>query len=348
MATRRLTKTGSFNLGRQSPKNDLSILDNKHITLPDEIFTLQLNILEMEAWLLPSLVLKIFKTFLLRFDYQKVSPMALREFIIDICDAYLEVPYHNLHHATNVLHITYILLEKCDGFRIFNQDILFATLIAAFAHDVGHPGHNNLFEINSFSDLAIKYNDMSVLEQHHCSLAFELIKKHNLHSLWSREEFVVVRQTIVSCILGTDMAKHKEQTESLKSIHLSVDGQMTTSQQITLCKLLLHAADIGNPILEPTMCEEWSRLVAQEFHNQGQKERQLGLVISTPFDIENELSFFSGEMKYIQFVCLPYWKALDEAFSGFNDELNMVVRNLNSYTQKHDQLAESIDPQQYS
>lgn len=346
MATRRLTKTGSFNLGRQSPKNDLSILDNKHITLPDEIFTLQLNILEMEAWLLPSLVLKIFKTFMVRFDYQKVSPMALREFVIDICDAYLEVPYHNLHHATNVLHMTWILLEKCDGFCIINEDVLFATLVAAFAHDVGHPGHNNLFEVNSFSDLAIKYNDMSVLEQYHCSLAFELIKKHNLHSLWSREEFINVRQTIVSCIIGTDMAKHKEHTELLTTF--DVRGPLSINQQITLCKFLLHAADLGHTVLEPQICEDWSRLVAQEFHNQGVKERELGLVSTIPFDIDDELSFFSGEMKYIQFVCLPYWKALGDVFHEFKAQLDMVMINLNSYTQKYNQITEKVDPCQYS
>lgn len=37
-------------------------------------------------------------------------------------------------------------------------------------------GHTNLFEVNSLSKLAIKYNDISVLEQHHASLSFKIMQ----------------------------------------------------------------------------------------------------------------------------------------------------------------------------
>lgn len=337
MATRKLIKTGSFSLGRQSPKNEMTALDNKHIVLPPEMFSPELNILEMEGWLLSSIIMRIFKVFIDRFSYQKVSSLALREFIIDVCDAYLDVPYHNLHHATNVLHTTYVLLEKCGLFEKLNPDVLFATLIAALVHDIGHPGNNNLFEINSFSELALKYNDLSVLEQHHCALAFELIKKHNLNSIMSREDFCVFRKTIVTCILGTDMAHHKASTELLiKKTNTGFDFK-NLDEQILACKLLLHAADIGNPIQSPEICEEWSALVSQEFHNQAVKESELGLTPTHPLT-SCEMSFYSGEMKYIQYVCLPYWEALTEIFPELRDELEKIYQNLRIFTEKHDDL----------
>merc|ERR1712000_319859 len=49
-------------------------------------------------------------------------------------------------------------------------------LLSAVAHDVDHPGNTNLFEINSGSELALRYNDTGVLENHHCATAFRLMQ----------------------------------------------------------------------------------------------------------------------------------------------------------------------------
>lgn len=334
MATRRLSKTASFNLGRQSPKDDISVLESRYITMPAELFTPDLNVLDLEACLLSNVVQAIFKRFIVTMDYQKVSPLALKEFVIDVCDVYQEVPYHNLYHATNVLHYTYISLSKCGLFEKLNPDILFGVLIAAFVHDVGHPGNNNLFEVNTCSELAFRYNDLSVLEQHHCSIAFELIRKHNLNSLLTQQEFVLFRKTIVTCILGTDMAHHKASTQALATKKVSGFNLDSLEEQIMLCKYLLHAVDIGNPINAPELCEQWARLVCQEFHNQIVKETELGLKPFTSIDINCELSFFTSEIGYISHVCRPYWKELIDILPALQDEYNMIDLNLQNFTEK--------------
>lgn len=333
MATRRLSKIGSFNLGRQSPKDDVSVLESRYITMPPELFTSDLNILDLEACILSNVILVIFKRFIVTIDYQKVSPLALKEFVIDVCDAYQEVPYHNLHHATNVLHSTYLLLAKCGLFEKLNPDVLFGILIAAFVHDVGHPGNNNLFEINTCSELALRYNDLSVLEQHHCSIAFELIKKHKLNSLLTQQEFVLFRKTIVSCILGTDMSHHKAMTDLLATKVSGFDLSLV-EEQILLCKMILHAADIGNPIQLPELCEQWARLVSQEFHYQIIKEKELGLKPFCSLDISCDISFFSSEIGYITYVCRPYWKVLADALPELSEELKIIELNLETFTEK--------------
>lgn len=334
MATRRLSKTGSFNLGRQSPKDDISVLENKYITLPEELYTKDLNLLVLEACLLPNIIFAIFKKFIVTVDYQKVSPLALKEFLIDVCDAYLDVPYHNLHHATSVLHSTYILLSECDLFDKLNADILFGLLIAALAHDVGHPGNNNLFEVNTCSTLALRYNDLSVLEQHHCSIAFELIRKHNLNSLLSQQEFILFRKTIISCILATDMAHHKAMTELLATKKISGFDLSCLDEQVLLCKIILHAADIGNPIHTPELCEQWARLVSQEFHNQIVREKELAIKPFCSLDISCDISFFSSEIGYINFVCRPYWKAFVEVFPEMFPNLVRIDINLKTFIEK--------------
>jgi hypothetical protein len=45
--------------------------------------------------------------------------------------------------------------------------------VAASAHDVGHPGTTNSFEVRHKSAIAIQYHNRSVLENFHASLTFQ-------------------------------------------------------------------------------------------------------------------------------------------------------------------------------
>ena len=86
---------------------------------------------------------------------------------------YPSIPYHNNIHAADVLQAAYVLLlnpvfdgiftdlEVCARFYslllLISQ--VFATIIAAAAHDVGHPGFSNQYMSATQSPLAILYND---------------------------------------------------------------------------------------------------------------------------------------------------------------------------------------------
>jgi len=45
-----------------------------------------------------------------------------------------------------------------------------ALMIAACVHDVGHPGTSNTFQVSTESELALQYNDISVLENYHAAI----------------------------------------------------------------------------------------------------------------------------------------------------------------------------------
>lgn len=50
-----------------------------------------------------------------------------------------------------------------------------AILTAAACHDFEHPGVNNPFLIKIQDPIAIRHNDISVLESHHVAASFEIM-----------------------------------------------------------------------------------------------------------------------------------------------------------------------------
>lgn len=52
-------------------------------------------------------------------------------------------------------------------------------ILAACCHDLEHPGLSNLFLIESRHKLALRYNDISVLENHHVATTFDIMNREN-------------------------------------------------------------------------------------------------------------------------------------------------------------------------
>ncbi len=318
-------------------KIDYSLLINKFIIIPEDIFTHNFDVLKIDdVFILRNIVCFIFKTFFERMDYNKVNCICLKGFIKDVCESYKDVTYHNFYHATHILHTTYILLEQCGLFNKLNPDVLFSVLISALVHDIGHPGNNNLFEVNTCSELACRYNDLSVLEQYHCHLAFELIKKHAIFQNYTHDEFIICRKTIISSILGTDMANHKVILDTMKTKKDTRFNYDSIEDQYLLAKIFVHAADIGNPIQEFELYEQWAKKVSFEFYLQTEKEKEKGLKPFTSFNINSSISFYNHEMKYITYICKPYWETLSELF----DELKPLYHQINSNYDKYSKILE--------
>ena len=68
-------------------------------------------------------------------------------------------PYHNWFHAVDVAHATWRLANLCNVIDFLEYHETFAVLVAALAHDLGHPGVNSRFLIGTRHTLAMTYND---------------------------------------------------------------------------------------------------------------------------------------------------------------------------------------------
>uniref|UniRef100_A0A4W5LYG2 PDEase domain-containing protein n=1 Tax=Hucho hucho TaxID=62062 RepID=A0A4W5LYG2_9TELE len=69
-------------------------------------------------------------------------------------------------------------------------------MTAAVCHDLQHPGYNNTYQINARTELAVRYNDISPLENHHCAVAFQIFSQPdcNILSTFDAEAFKQIRQ----------------------------------------------------------------------------------------------------------------------------------------------------------
>ena len=54
---------------------------------------------------------------------------------------------------------------------------LFAVLTASIGHDIAHPGVNQQFLVQTRDELAMTYNDNSVLENMHCAKLYAIMRQ---------------------------------------------------------------------------------------------------------------------------------------------------------------------------
>lgn len=125
---------------------------------------------------LPQLVLDFYGKWSLFEEFMVPVPV-FKNFLDDIKKHYHGNPYHNFRHAFDVCQMMYCFLTLNKGADQLTTLDIFVLLTATLVHDVDHNGLNNNFHMNSQSPLAVLYNDISILENHHCSFATKLLSR---------------------------------------------------------------------------------------------------------------------------------------------------------------------------
>jgi hypothetical protein len=106
-----------------------------------------------------------------------------------------------------VTHTSWLFLADSSLRQRLLEDLDCLTLLlAAACHDLEHPGTTNAYQVNTGSALAIRYNDASVLENHHCCCCFALLERSRILANLSSTDYKNLRRTMVSAILATDSA----------------------------------------------------------------------------------------------------------------------------------------------
>ncbi|NWT76253.1 PDE4D phosphodiesterase, partial [Prunella himalayana] len=227
-----------------------------------------------------------------------------------------DVAYHNNLHAADVAQSTHVLLSTPALEAVFTDLEIMAAIFASAIHDVDHPGVSNQFLINTNSELALMYNDASVLENHHLAVGFKLLQEENcdIFQNLSRKQRQTLRKMVIDMVLATDMSKHmnlladlKTMVETKKVTSLGVLLLDNYSDRIQVLQNMVHCADLSNPTKPLELYRQWTDRIMVEFFHQGDREREKGMEISPMCD-KHTASVEKSQVGFIDFIAHPLWE----------------------------------------
>ncbi|KAK5874798.1 hypothetical protein CesoFtcFv8_027353 [Champsocephalus esox] len=255
----------------------------------------------------------------------------LQNFLFEVSCHYNNIPFHNFRHCFCVTQMMYGLIWLTDLRSKFTRIDLLIMLTSALCHDLDHPGYNNAFQINAQTDLALLYNDISPLENHHCAVAFSIMAKPECNILQnlSNENYKLIRGGMIRCVLATDMVRHNEILTQFRSLQPEFDFSNKEHKEV-LMKIMMKVSDISNEARPMSVAEPWLDCLLQEFFNQSDTEKLKGLPVS-PFMDREKVSKPSSQTSFIGFVLLPLFSELTKLFPCLQQHIVEPVQQALKY-----------------
>ncbi|XP_057401482.1 high affinity cGMP-specific 3',5'-cyclic phosphodiesterase 9A isoform X2 [Balaenoptera acutorostrata] len=243
-----------------------------------------------------------------------INPITLKRWLLCVHDNYRNNPFHNFRHCFCVTQMMYSMIWLCGLQEKFSQMDILILMTAAICHDLDHPGYNNTYQINARTELAIRYNDISPLENHHCAVAFQILSQPecNIFSSVPAEGFKQIRQGMITLILATDMARHAEIMDSFKEKMENFD--YSNEEHMTLLKMILiKCCDISNEVRPVEVAEPWVDCLLEEYFMQSDREKSEGLPVA-PFMDRDKVTKATAQIGFIKFVLIPMFETVTKLF----------------------------------
>ncbi|XP_044727183.1 cAMP-specific 3',5'-cyclic phosphodiesterase isoform X4 [Chrysoperla carnea] len=270
-----------------------------------------------------------------------IPPKTFLTFMMTLEDHYVkDNPFHNSTHAADVTQSTHVLLNTPALESVFTPLEITAALFAATVHDVDHPGLTNQFLINSSSELALMYNDESVLENHHLAVAFKLLQNEgcDIFCNMGKKQRQTLRKMVIDMVLSTDMSKHMSLLADLKTMvetkKVAGSGVLLLdnyTDRIQVLENLVHCADLSNPTKPLALYRRWVDLLMEEFFLQGDKEREQNMDISPMCD-RLSATIEKSQVGFIDYIVHPLWETwADLVHPDAQDILDTLEENRDWY-----------------
>ncbi|KNG77714.1 cyclic nucleotide-specific phosphodiesterase [Plasmodium falciparum IGH-CR14] len=227
---------------------------------------------------------------------------------------YNNVPYHNTIHATMVTQKFFCLAKKLGIYDDLEYKIKLVMFISGICHDIGHPGYNNLFFVNSLHPLSIIYNDISVLENYHASITFKILQLNQCNILknFSEKDFRMMRSYIIELILSTDMKHHFEIISKfrIRRENEDFDYIKNSDDLLILTKMIIKSADISHGSVSWSEHYCWCQRVLSEFYTQGDEELKNKMPLSPLCDRTKHNEVCKSQITFLKFVVMPLFEEL--------------------------------------
>uniref|UniRef100_A0A674MPF9 High affinity cGMP-specific 3',5'-cyclic phosphodiesterase 9A n=1 Tax=Takifugu rubripes TaxID=31033 RepID=A0A674MPF9_TAKRU len=232
-----------------------------------------------------------------------INPITLKRWLLCIHDNYKNNPFHNFRHCFCVTQMMYSMICLCSLQVIFYR-----------------------YQINARTELAVRYNDISPLENHHCAVAFQIFSQPdcNIFSNFDPETFKQIRQGTITLILATDMARHGEILDSFKQ---KVDGfDFADEDHMTCLKMvLIKCCDISNEVRPMEVAEPWVDCLLEEYFMQSDREKTEGLPVA-PFMDREKVTKPTAQIGFIKFVLIPMFETVMKLFPQIEEAMVQPLR----------------------
>ena len=203
-ATKKLSRMSSMivimNRKSSALQNKMNITQ-KTRTMFEKVDNLDFNVFELKEESkdneLVTLAILLFEKHDL-FKTCKISNSKFVNFTKSLQSGYKKVQYHNKTHGTDVAQTLYFFLMKGNWMtksEIDNLDLI-SCIIGGLCHDYEHPGYNAAFLIKTNDKLTVRYNDISILENHHVAATYELLNQaeNNIFEKFSVDDKKSIRK----------------------------------------------------------------------------------------------------------------------------------------------------------
>ncbi|XP_053076484.1 high affinity cGMP-specific 3',5'-cyclic phosphodiesterase 9A isoform X3 [Acinonyx jubatus] len=269
-----------------------------------------------------------------------IHPITLRRWLLCVHDNYRNNPFHNFRHCFCVTQMMYSMIWLCRLQEKFSQMDILILMTAAICHDLDHPGYNNTYQINARTELAVRYNDISPLENHHCAVAFQILAQPecNIFTNVQPDGFKQIRQGMITLILATDMARHAEIMDSFKEKMENFD--YSNEQHVTLLKMILiKCCDISNEVRPMAVAEPWVDRLLEEYFMQSDREKSEGLPVA-PFMDRDKVTKATAQIGFIKFVLIPMFETVTKLFPVVEE---LMLRPLWESRDRYEELKQRDD-----
>ena len=348
----------NIQVDKNEQKVSLNELIDKYFNDIKTVIDKDFNIFEFKKKVGYRNVLPIMGTMILKtlglYDSKVISLSKLNSFLYSVSDNYIESTlYHNSLHGADVTQSLCIFFINSNIEETSETSVLdlLGVIVSALGHDLGHPGFNNNYHINAFTDLALTYNDASCLENYHTSFLFKILQKdeNNILEKFNKQNHKDIRKRMISQILATDMANHGEvvslirakikasEEEGEKRFNLlSGNEKSKFDEQQMLFNYLIHAADLGHNCKKFNISLQWVELLSEEFWIQGDIEKNKGMPISFLCD-RNKVDIPSSQIGFIRAFIITTYDCLVSMFPSLKYTLDYANNNLKEWQKLLDQ-----------
>ncbi|XP_038668954.1 high affinity cGMP-specific 3',5'-cyclic phosphodiesterase 9A-like [Scyliorhinus canicula] len=269
-----------------------------------------------------------------------INGITLKRWLLCIQENYRDNPFHNFRHCFCVTQMMHGMIHLCNLKDLLSMVDIAVLMTAAVCHDLDHPGYNNTYQINAHTELAIRYNNISPLENHHCAVAFQILSdpESNIFGNTDTELFRQIQEGMIELILATDMAIHGEIMQEFTQCVDNFDYENKDHLR-SLKQMLIKCCDISNEVRPMEVSEPWVDCLLQEYFMQSHREKSEGLPVSTFMD-RDIVTKPKMQIGFIQLILIPMFEAMIKLFTQLNE---VMLQPLRESRDRYEELKQSED-----